>query len=136
VTASRAIVDRLIGLGHRLFRYVREADGAPASTDRERGVFYALAAAGLSTRTSSCASTTAGWVRRWQDIGVPAVVVGETDTRPVVTGFEVPRREMGRRAVRLLTELVGPGARRPATRLLLTCPPVAGTTVGLAPKSA
>jgi DNA-binding LacI/PurR family transcriptional regulator len=45
-----------------------------------------------------------------------------------VSGFEVPMREMGRRAVRLLVDLVTEQETTP--RQLLRCPPVAGTTVG------
>ncbi|MGH3311712.1 MAG: LacI family DNA-binding transcriptional regulator [Streptomyces sp.] len=48
---------------------------------------------------------------------------------PVVTGFAVPRPEMGRRAARMLIELLsGDGAA--AHQELLACPPVAGETTG------
>jgi hypothetical protein len=44
------------------------------------------------------------------------------------TGLEVPRRELGRRAVRLLVDPIT-GARRTDQRLL-ECVPVPGATVG------
>jgi DNA-binding LacI/PurR family transcriptional regulator len=49
-----------------------------------------------------------------------------------VTGFEVPRREMGRRAVELLVELVtaDPAVDLPVRQELLACAPRAGGTVG------
>jgi DNA-binding LacI/PurR family transcriptional regulator len=52
-----------------------------------------------------------------------------------VAGFEVPRRELGRRAVELLVELVtaDPAADLPVRRELLPCPARAGTTVGPPP---
>ncbi|WP_372665023.1 LacI family DNA-binding transcriptional regulator [Amycolatopsis kentuckyensis] len=48
---------------------------------------------------------------------------------PVVSGFEVPRRALGRAAVRLLASLVEPGTGEPSPHRLLTCPPVAGETI-------
>jgi DNA-binding LacI/PurR family transcriptional regulator len=48
---------------------------------------------------------------------------------PVISGFEVPRRALGRAAVRLLASLVEPGAGEPSLHRLLTCPPVAGETI-------
>ncbi|SEF21814.1 DNA-binding transcriptional regulator, LacI/PurR family [Amycolatopsis pretoriensis] len=47
---------------------------------------------------------------------------------PVVSGFEVPRRALGRAAVRLLASLVEPGTGEPPHRLL-PCPPVPGETI-------
>lgn len=48
---------------------------------------------------------------------------------PVLSGFEVPRRELGRAAVRLLASLVEPGSGEPSLHRLLTCPPVVGETI-------
>ncbi|PRY34849.1 LacI family DNA-binding transcriptional regulator [Umezawaea tangerina] len=150
VSASAAVVDRLVSLGHRNVRYVRENDDAPSSTDRERGVVEAAARAGVECRVVRDEAP----VDEWRRDGVTAVVVEETDThaayravraavdgtdlsfavlgRPPeggtdVTGFEVPRREMGRRAVELLVELItgDPGD----LHQLLPCTPVPGTTV-------
>ena len=58
-------------------------------------------------------------------------------TTPVVTGFEVPRTEMGRRAVRLLADLVAApdGGASLTVHQLLPCPPVPGETVGPPPRT-
>ncbi|MGW4522228.1 LacI family DNA-binding transcriptional regulator [Amycolatopsis sp. NPDC004378] len=48
---------------------------------------------------------------------------------PEISGFEVPRRALGRAAVRLLASLVEPGKSEPVLHRLLTCPPVAGETI-------
>ncbi|GAA3464203.1 LacI family DNA-binding transcriptional regulator [Saccharothrix longispora] len=168
VTASAAVVRRLVGLGHREIRYLREPDEAPSSADRERGVLDAAREAGLDVgvvRTDGPAP-----VRRWVEQGVTAVVVEETDTSaaylsvrraveqaglsvphdlslavlgqppdedPAVTGFQVPRYEMGRAAVRLLVDLVTgvvtPDS--PQAHRLLPCTPVPGRSVG-APNTA
>ncbi|MEV8375339.1 LacI family DNA-binding transcriptional regulator [Kribbella sp. NPDC056861] len=99
-----------------------------------------------------------GLVERWRGEGVTAIVVEETDTgslsaallaavknirvpeelsiavlgqpkdHPEVSGFEVPRRELGRHAVRLLVQqITSSGA---AEQLLLDCVPVPGSTIG------
>lgn len=48
---------------------------------------------------------------------------------PEISGFEVPRRDLGRAAVRLLASLVEPGSGEPSLHRLLTCPAVAGETI-------
>ncbi|MFI5590977.1 LacI family DNA-binding transcriptional regulator [Amycolatopsis sp. NPDC051758] len=48
---------------------------------------------------------------------------------PEISGFEVPRRALGRAAVRLLASLVDPGTGEPSLHRLLNCPPVAGETI-------
>ncbi|MCS7480540.1 LacI family DNA-binding transcriptional regulator [Umezawaea endophytica] len=153
VAASAAVVELLVDRGHRVIRYVREDDDAPSSTDRERGVVEAAAAAGVDCEVVRTA-VDRGVVERWSRDGVTAVVVEETDTdaaylavraavdgtdlsyavlgRPPeggteVTGFEVPRREMGRRAVELLVELITGDPEN--QHQLLACEPVPGTTV-------
>jgi len=50
---------------------------------------------------------------------------------PQLSGFDVPRRALGRAAVRLLASLVEPGETSP--HRLLTCPPVAGETIATVP---
>jgi DNA-binding LacI/PurR family transcriptional regulator len=84
VTASAAVVERLVALGHRRVRYVREHDDAPSSTDRERGLRTGAAAAGLDQtgvvlRTDG-RDVDAALLRGWLRDGVTAVVVEETDT--------------------------------------------------------
>lgn len=52
---------------------------------------------------------------------------------PVISGFEVPRRALGRAAVRLLASLVEPGEGEPLAHRLLPCPAVAGETIAPVP---
>lgn len=54
---------------------------------------------------------------------------------PVVTGFAVPRREMGRRAARMLIGMLS-GDRVAGRQELLACEPVAGETTGPPPPPA
>lgn len=156
VTASAQVLERLIGLGHREIRYVRETDEAPSSADRQLGVLRAAPETKIVRLNGKPVP-----IREWLDEGVTAVVVEGTDTgaahRAVraaidqaglstpddlslavlggtagTSGFEVPMREMGRLAVRLLVDLV---TEKTTTRQqLLWCPPVAGEDVG-APRS-
>jgi DNA-binding LacI/PurR family transcriptional regulator len=153
VAASAAVVEQLVAHGHRRIRYVRENDDAPSSTDRERGVLEAVARTGVDCEVVRT-DVDRAVVERWARDGVTAVVVEETDTdaallavraaidgtdlsyavlgRPPeggteVTGFEVPRREMGRRAVELLVELITGDPED--LHQLLPCEPVPGTTV-------
>jgi DNA-binding LacI/PurR family transcriptional regulator len=153
VAASAAVVEQLVDHGHRVIRYVRENDDAPSSTDRERGVLLAAARTGIDCEVVRT-DVDRAVVERWLRDGVTAVVVEETDTdaayhavraaidgtdlsyavlgRPPeggaeVTGFEVPRREMGRRAVELLVELITGDPED--QHQLLPCEPVPGTTV-------
>jgi DNA-binding LacI/PurR family transcriptional regulator len=99
-----------------------------------------------------------GLVQRWRSEGVTAIVVEETDTgslsaalltavrdlrvpeelsiavlgqpkdHPEVSGFEVPRRELGRQAVRLLVQQITSSGS--PEQLLLDCLPVPGVTIG------
>lgn len=161
VTASASVVRRLRALGHHDIRYVRELDDAPASTDRERGVLEAGvrhvtrtdggditaervrswvargATAVVVEETDTCAAYLA--VREAvaaAGLAVPddlslAVLGRPPDDDPAVTGFQVPRHEMGRAAVRLLVDLVT-GATpvdSPQARRLLACAPVTGASV-------
>ncbi|UUV31982.1 LacI family transcriptional regulator [Amycolatopsis roodepoortensis] len=155
VTASALVLRRLLDLGHREIRYVREADEAPSSEDRQRGVLRAAPRTGVVRLQGP--EITATTVRGWIADGVTAVVVEGTDTGtayravrravdtaglstpddlslavlggpPGVSGFEVPMREMGRRAVRLLVDLVT--EKTTAPQQLLRCPQVDGAQVG------
>lgn len=155
VTASADVLERLIGLGHREIRYVREQDEAPSSEDRQRGVLEA--APGTEVVRLGDDGLPAETVRGWVRDGVTALVVEGTDTGaahqavraaidaaglstpddlslavlggpPGTSGFEVPMREMGRRAVRLLVDLITDQENTP--QQLLWCPPVAGKDVG------
>jgi len=155
VTASAEVLTRLLELGHREIRYVRESDEAPSSDDRQRGVLETAPSTGIVRIDGPPLAPDV--VRAWVRDGVTAVVVEGTDTGaaysavleaiaaaglstpddlslavlggpPEVSGFQVPMREMGRRAVRLLVDLVTEQEIIP--QQLLWCPPVAGTTVG------
>jgi DNA-binding LacI/PurR family transcriptional regulator len=55
--------------------------------------------------------------------------------RPVLSGFAVPRREMGAAAVRMLASLID-GAGGTGMRQIVACPAVPGQTVGPPPPSA
>jgi DNA-binding LacI/PurR family transcriptional regulator len=57
-------------------------------------------------------------------------VLGQPKDHPEVSGFEVPRRELGRRAVRLLVDQITGSGPRTAEHVLLDCVPVAGSTIG------
>lgn len=164
VTASADIVTRLRELGHRSIRYVRETDDAPPSADREHGVRKAAPDARVTRleRGDLPVETVRAWVRdgvtaivvEETDTGAAYTALRRAlDTaglstpddvslavlgRPPVadddvTGFEVPFRAMGGQAVRLLVDLVTEQETTP--QRLLRCPPVAGRTVGPAPRS-
>lgn len=155
VTASAEVLERLIGLGHRRIRYVRESDEAPSSEDRQLGVLTAAPQAAVVRL--GVPELPVATVRGWIAEGVTAVVVEGTDTGaayravrtavdaaglstpddlslavlggpPGVSGFEVPMREMGQRAVRLLVDLVT--GRTSTPQQLLRCRPVVGSEVG------
>ena len=159
VTASEQVLQRLIDLGHREIRYVRESDEAPSSEDRQLGVLRVAPRTGVVRLGEP--ELPVATVRGWMADDVTAVVVEGTDTGaayravraaidaaglstpddlslavlggpPGVSGFEVPMREMGRAAVRLLVDLVTD--RPSAPQQLLWCPPVTGSDVG-APRS-
>ncbi|GAA0947674.1 LacI family DNA-binding transcriptional regulator [Kribbella koreensis] len=102
-------------------------------------------------------------VERWRGEGVTAVVVEETDTgslsaalldavhdirvpaelslavlgqpagHPELSGFEVPRRELGRQAVRLLVDQITSSSTGDPEQMLLDCIPITGSTIGQAP---
>lgn len=83
VTASADVVRRLLRLGHRRIRYVREADDAPSSVDRERGVLGAAPDAGVVRLSDGVLPPDV--VRSWLADEVTAVVVEETDTGAAYT---------------------------------------------------
>jgi DNA-binding LacI/PurR family transcriptional regulator len=104
-------------------------------------------------------------VERWRSEGVTAVVVEETDTgslsaalldalhdvrvpdelsvavlgqpagHPKLSGFEVPRRELGRQAVRLLVDQITSSSTGPPEQILLDCIPIPGSSIGPVPHS-
>lgn len=163
VSASAAIVDRLVEAGHREIKYLRSMDDALSSSDREQGVVAAAEAAGLPAPglvVRAVDSEVEGLVKHWREEGVTAIVVEETDTgslsaalldavrgiqiphelsiavlgqpkdHPEVSGFEVPRRDLGRRAVRLLVDQITSSGSWVAEQVLLDCIPTTGSTIG------
>lgn len=152
-TAVRSLVAQAIGLGHRTLAYVGPGAGAESSKDRMRGFREAvagsgargvhLAAAGLTElravgATAVFAEETADGTAlvlaaREQGLSIPgdlSVLTLGAATRAAsadvgLSGFHIPRRAMGRRAVRLLTELLENGT---TPQELLTCEPVEGST--------
>jgi len=56
--------------------------------------------------------------------------LGQPKDRPEVSGFDVPRRELGRRAVRLLVEQITASGPRVVQQVLLDCVPNPGSTIG------
>ncbi len=87
VEATRDVVGRLSGLGHRRMVLVREDDDAPASADRQRGFLEGLQEAGLPSGPTTVFRSadphrqlTPERLRAWADEGVTAFVAEETDT--------------------------------------------------------
>ncbi|WP_410615239.1 LacI family DNA-binding transcriptional regulator [Amycolatopsis sp. lyj-109] len=148
-SASAEVLARLRRAGHRRIRYLREPGDTPAARERERGIG---ADPGSVVRTDGTVLATA--IRGWLGEGVTALVVdeavcvpaqralraaavsvpgdlslavlGRPPSGPEISGFEVPRRALGREAVRLLASVVATGA---GEHRLLACPPVAGATI-------
>ncbi|KOV89162.1 substrate-binding domain-containing protein, partial [Nocardia sp. NRRL S-836] len=128
--AVRDLVDRAVALGHRRFAYVGAGEGAESSADRLRGFKQAVAAhqvegrhmpfaglgqlleAGVTVVLTEEVSDGAALVlaARERGLSVPgdlSVLMLGAATRPAsddvaLTGFRIPRREMGRRAVQAL----------------------------------
>ncbi|KOV75854.1 substrate-binding domain-containing protein, partial [Nocardia sp. NRRL S-836] len=155
-TAVRDLVDRAVALGHRKFAYVGPGSGAESSADRLLGFHEAVAARGVHgvhRPTASLdelrdAGVTAVLTEELSDgaalvlaarergLSVPgdlSVLMLGAATRPAsddvaLTGFfRIPRREMGRRAVQALTEVL---ERATTPRELLPCEFVEGSTLG------
>ncbi|WP_086668019.1 LacI family DNA-binding transcriptional regulator [Lentzea kentuckyensis] len=151
--AVRDLVDRAVALGHRKFAYVGAGKGAESSADRLRGFREAVAAHGVEGTHVPFASLdqltgfTAVLAEEVSDgaalvlaarergLSVPgdlSVLTLGAATRPApeeigLTGFTIPRREMGRRAVQALTEVL---EHTTTPRELLPCEFVAGSTLG------
>ncbi|MFI6096343.1 LacI family DNA-binding transcriptional regulator [Lentzea sp. NPDC051213] len=155
VTAVRDLVRRAVALGHRKLAYVGPGSGAESSADRLRGFREAVAARGVEGLHVQMASldllresgVTAVLTEEVSDgaalvlaarergLSVPgdlSVMMLGAATRPApedlaLTGFRIPRREMGRRAVQALTEVLEHGT---SPQELLACEFVEGSTLG------
>lgn len=80
--ATRRIVERLIGLGHRVLGYVGEAGGGEQTQDRQRGYFDGVVMLPEPERSLKHSKPlTDEELARWVDQGVTAVLVepGEDD---------------------------------------------------------
>jgi DNA-binding LacI/PurR family transcriptional regulator len=125
------------GLALEAVKVVR-TDGADIDADRLRGWladgFTAILAEETDTNVALDAvvsASEAACVRPPDDFSL--AVLGEHGSRSpgmrAVSGFSVPRREMGRAAVRMLVGLIG-GASDTKIRQIITCQAIAGETVG------
>ncbi|WP_313046339.1 LacI family DNA-binding transcriptional regulator [Nonomuraea jabiensis] len=150
--AVRALVERAVALGHRRMAYVGAGEGAESYADRLRGFTEGVAVTGveglrLATADGlfDCGATVVfaekladgvaiAEAARARGLDVPrelSIVELGAPTRPVSTdidfaGFRIPRREMGRRAVELLTQVLERGG---VPQELLACELVEGSTL-------
>ncbi|MEV4020937.1 LacI family DNA-binding transcriptional regulator [Nonomuraea angiospora] len=150
--ALRALVQRAAALGHRRMAYVGAGEGAESYADRLRGFTEGVAVTGVeglhlttadglfdSGATVVFAEELADGVAiaeaaKARGLDVPrdlSIVALGARTRPVSTdidfaGFRIPRREMGRRAVELLTQVLERGG---VPQELLECELVEGSTL-------
>jgi DNA-binding LacI/PurR family transcriptional regulator len=153
-SAMREVVGRAESTGHRRLAYLGRGEGAESYSDRLRGFMDAAAALGVQglhlptgeledvRRARATAvfvedpSTGVSLIRAAlaQGLTVPgdlSVLDLGGQSRPGHTdvdfsGFRIPRREMGRRAVQLLAEVLESGG---TPQELLACEPVTGTTL-------
>ncbi|MEO3862501.1 LacI family DNA-binding transcriptional regulator [Acrocarpospora sp. B8E8] len=157
--AVLALVERAVALGHRRLGYVGAGTGGESMADRLRGFHEGVAATGADGRHFTpdvplgdvvASGVTAVFVEEYADCVAIATAAAERGvhvphdlsiltlgalTRPVqidtdFTGFRIPRREMGRRAVQLLAEILEAGG---TPQELLPCELVDGTTLAPAP---
>ncbi|MET8336360.1 LacI family DNA-binding transcriptional regulator [Streptosporangium canum] len=153
--AVRALVERAVALGHRRLAYVGAGEGGESRADRLRGFREGVAATGAyglrlpaaeALTTLRAAGVTAVFVEEYADcvaiaraakdrgLEVPgdlSILTLGALTRPVqididFTGLRIPRREMGRRAVELLAEVLESGG---TPQELLPCELAAGATL-------
>ncbi|GAA3626220.1 LacI family DNA-binding transcriptional regulator [Nonomuraea rosea] len=156
-SAVRALVEQAVALGHRRLAYVGAGTGGESRADRLRGFHEGVAATGADGRhlppgvsLEELAGVTAVFVEEHADCVALTKAAGERGmeiprdlsiltlgafTRPVqadtdFTGFRIPRREMGHRAVQLLAAVLETGG---TPQELLPCELIAGST--LAPAS-
>jgi DNA-binding LacI/PurR family transcriptional regulator len=156
-TATRALVERAVRLGHRRLVYVGTGGGAESTADRYAGFRAAVAefdveglhlAPDVSDLLDAVRDTgaTAAFFEEQADavlfvqaakergLAIPgdlSLVTLGSATRPVhtdidFTGFLIPRREMGRRAVELLTGVIESGG---TPQELLPCELIEGSTL-------
>ncbi|MFI9559531.1 LacI family DNA-binding transcriptional regulator [Nonomuraea endophytica] len=157
--AVRALVERAVGRGHRRLAYVGAGTGGESRADRLRGFQEGVEATGADGRHLPSkvslddlveAGVTAVFVEEYADCVTLSAAAAERGmeiprdlsiltlgafTRPVqadidFTGFRIPRREMGHRAVQLLAGVLESGG---SPQELLPCELVDGSTLAAAP---
>ena len=151
--AARALVERARALGHTRLAYAGCGDGGESRSDRMRGFRDAAGPEALHLPVEAtahprildeltAAGVTAVFVEEPADgtalaeaaaargLEVPGdlsiLVLGTPDRQPGFSGFRIPRRETGRRAVELLNDVLERGG---TPQELLPCEPVEGTTL-------
>lgn len=151
-SAAAEVCTRLRQAGHRRIRHLREPADTPAAREHERGI-GAERGSVVRTDGTGLATVIRGWLAegvtalvveealfapvqracRVAGVEIPGdlslAVLGRPPSGtagPEVSGFKVPRRAVGREAVRLLASVVDT---RAGEHRLLTCPPVAGATI-------
>ncbi|EOD63688.1 LacI family DNA-binding transcriptional regulator [Amycolatopsis vancoresmycina] len=152
-SAAAEVFARLARAGHRRVRYLRAPDDTAAARERERGIRTGTGTVVRTDGTGLDAAAIRGWLADGMtalvveeavftaarqalaaaEVRVPGdvslAVLGrppDGTPGPEVSGFEVPRRAVGREAVRLLASVVATGA---GEHRLLTCLPVPGETI-------
>lgn len=154
--AVRSLVERARALGHTRLAYLGHGEGAESLADRMGGFLEGAAglpvrhvrptAGGPAELLDALEGVTVVFAEEYADavavaeeafgrgVSVPAdlsiVTLGDP-TRPAptdidFTGFRIPRREMGRQAIQVLTGLLEGG---PLVQRLLPCEPVEGSTL-------
>ncbi len=101
--ATRDVVARLAGLGHRTMLYLQVVGGDEPTRDREEGYRRGLADAGLPVDESlirplnDAADVTPQQLRRWVDDGVTAILVEPTEDDTTVGAVEAAADRAGLR---------------------------------------
>ncbi|MFC4015350.1 LacI family DNA-binding transcriptional regulator [Nonomuraea purpurea] len=154
-SVTRVLVERAVRLGHRRLVYVGAGEGAESWADRHSGFRAAVADLGVeglqvgrqaSLDAVRATGATVAFFEEQADavvfvqaaaeraVAIPgdlSVVTLGSATRPVhsdidFAGFVIPRREMGRRAVELLTTVLETGG---TPQELLPCELIEGSTL-------
>jgi DNA-binding LacI/PurR family transcriptional regulator len=122
---------------------VLRTDGTGIGADRLRSWMADGVTAILAEETDTnvaldavVAAAAAAHLRFPEDLSL--AVFGDPPTRPgepVLSGFAVPRREMGAAAVRILASLID-GTDAADTRQVIACPTILGQTIGPPPQPA
>jgi len=94
--STRRIVERLIGLGHRVLGYIGEAGGGEQTQDRQRGYFDSVALLPEPERSLKHSKPlTDEELARWIDRGVTAVLVEPGEDDGNVAALEASARRLG-----------------------------------------